>query len=480
MRYDFVSIDCEKANNEMTSLCSLGIACFKDNKIVYQKEYIIRPVPNYFYAGIEQKSKKTYHSIPLKSYQTAPTFDVFWNEIREQMEGEVIIGHGITGDFSLIQSTLNHYGIKYDDEIFNNFICTNIASIYTYPECDSHKLAYLCEYLNIKINPHHALSDAIAAGKLLIDMMNETDCKFVSEFKDICTEYNNIVLNNKYSDVNMGKYENIIVDSFNHDEKEIYLIQNNRKILVEKLMEYFYQYKKQSDDNYKLPNIEFRFCISPMIEISKNEVHERYMQKLQELKPFTNDSFLFIKNKNHDYIVYIGLIIDRTELIISLFNLLSRDIIKTNEDNEYSCAIRSYKKRYEGLKVFIKYLNEVDGIDRYDIYEFIEYFYMLEYETIRTQNFINRYNSLKANIGYEECFKDFFNLLRDRLKMVCLYDILKEEFTEYAFGLELPRVFAEKSALLYEIYYLLSSSEYCASKLEDIITMWFNNNIYIK
>ena len=72
-KYDFIAIDCEKASNEPTSLCSIGIACFKNGRVKDSKEYIIRPHPFEFYSGSIEDG--CYHNVPIEVYEKAPTID---------------------------------------------------------------------------------------------------------------------------------------------------------------------------------------------------------------------------------------------------------------------------------------------------------------------------------------------------------------------------------------------------------------------
>ena len=84
-------------------------------------------------------------------------------------------------------------------------------------------------YLNIDIKPHHALSDAKACGNLLLEMLNDTDCRTAEEFIDICNKYNEIIID-KYTEKNISKYEDEIMEMFNFDNKNI--IKNVIKKLI--------------------------------------------------------------------------------------------------------------------------------------------------------------------------------------------------------------------------------------------------------
>lgn len=472
-KYDFIALDCEKANNEPTSLCSIGLACFKNGKVVYTKEYVVKPFPCYFYKGIETNNKTTYHGIPFDVYREAPTLNLLWPKIKKLINGEIIVGHGINGDFLSIQSALEHYGIEFEIPEQNEYICTNIASIYTYPECDSHKLAALCEYLDIQINAHHALSDAIASGLLLLEMMNDTDCETVSDFIKICAEYNNIIIE-KYTEKNIEKYENQIMEMFNYNDKEVRLIKNNKKIFAQSIIDY---YADNQDSSYKLPNIEIITCLSPIIEISKNENFSSFLSELDACRPFTNDSFLFIKTDSK-YYFFIGILIDRKDLILNILATLARDKIKIKSGDIYANIYRSFYKYKEAMNLFIDYLYYIDEFEEYDVYEFIKYYFDKESGKTRSYQYELRYNMIFELKNVEESMEVYTELVKKSMQMLAIYDILLERFEIYADGLDLPdNIFS--GMLLPDILDIFENENVSNQiyELKFIVNKWYELNV---
>ena len=45
---DFVAIDFETANNEPSSICSVGIVVVRDGMVQHREHRLVRPVPNYY------------------------------------------------------------------------------------------------------------------------------------------------------------------------------------------------------------------------------------------------------------------------------------------------------------------------------------------------------------------------------------------------------------------------------------------------
>lgn len=54
---DFAAIDFETANNERSSVCSVGIVIVRDDKIVDSFYFLIQPEPNYYNYWCSQVQK---------------------------------------------------------------------------------------------------------------------------------------------------------------------------------------------------------------------------------------------------------------------------------------------------------------------------------------------------------------------------------------------------------------------------------------
>ena len=475
-KYDFIAFDCEKANNEPTSLCSIGFACFKNGKIVKQKEYIVQPIPCVFYKGIEISGKETYHGIPLEMYKNACTFNMLWPKIKKLIDGEILVGHGINGDFLTIQAILNHFGIEFNIPTKENSICTNIASIYTYPECESHKLAALCEYLNIDIKPHHALSDAKACGNLLLEMLNDTDCRTIEEFIEICNKYNEIIIN-KYTENNISKYEAEILNMFKLNSAEVKSIEHRNEQLAYDAMKY---YKEHQSADYCLPDIKIITCLTPIIEISKNSDYFDYFKELDNCMPFSKDSLLFIKDDD-SYLMFIGILADKIELIRNLFSFLARDKIKIDESDDYACIYRSFYKHLEATNLLAEYLYIEEDFEDYDVYEFIEFFFNSEVEKSKGYEYNKKYNLMIRNNDFEESYSSYLKIIKERMKMVAIYTSLQAKFDLFSYGLKLPNnIFCRETNLLLDIYNIFVNldDDKQLGELTRTIRSWYNKNIY--
>lgn len=474
-KYDFVAIDCEKANNEATSLCSIGIACFKNGKVVKQKEYIVKPVPCYFYKGVQKTGKDTYHGIRLDLYRNACSFKELWPRINKYIEGEIIVGHNVNSDFLSIKAALGHYGIEWEVPSANEFLCTNIASVYIYPECESHKLGMLCHYLNIPIKAHHALSDAKACGRLLLEMMIDTDSRNVEELIKTCNKYNEIIIN-KYTENNIMKYEREVLEMFNFNVMEIELIKKNQQAFCEKIIGFF---ESHQDSHYSLPEIQIIPCLTPIIEISKNEKYADYFDRLESCRPFHKDSILFIK-ESEGYLLFVGVLVDKIDLIKNIFAFLARDIIKINPENRYECIWRSFHKHLCAINLLTEYLYIAEDFEEYDVYEFIEFFYNTEVEKSKSFDYAKNYNLIYRIPDYEESYGKYLNIVRERVQMIAIYASLQKNFALFSSGLKLPNnIFSRDSNLLLDLYNIFTNAngKRQIAEIGYAIKRWYEKNV---
>lgn len=158
---DFVAIDFETANTNLTSICAVG--CVKvENGVITDRFYsLVQPEPNYFIRRFTD-----IHGITDKDVEGAPTFDALWPKLKEFIGELPLVAHNAPFDGGCLRSTLKHYGISRPD---NPFFCTLDKARRTIPRtlCASFALPSLASFLGIPFKDHHyALSDAEICAKI--------------------------------------------------------------------------------------------------------------------------------------------------------------------------------------------------------------------------------------------------------------------------------------------------------------------------
>jgi DNA polymerase-3 subunit epsilon len=154
---DFAAIDFETANNERTSVCSVGVVIVRDGEIVDSFYSLIQPEPNYYNYWCSQV-----HGLSREDTEDAPVFPEVWKQIEPLIEGLPLVAHNKAFDESCLKAVFRCYQMDYPDY---EFYCTCVASRKAFPQAENHQLhtiSRLCGY-ELK-NHHHALADAEACA----------------------------------------------------------------------------------------------------------------------------------------------------------------------------------------------------------------------------------------------------------------------------------------------------------------------------
>ena len=154
---NFAAIDFETANNERSSVCSVGVVIVRNGEIVDSFYSLIQPEPNYYNYWCSQV-----HGLTREDTEEAPVFPKVWAQIEPLIEGLPLVAHNKSFDESCLKAVFRCYQMDYPGYEFH---CTLIASRYHFPHLLNHQLhtvAAACGY-NLERH-HHALADAEACA----------------------------------------------------------------------------------------------------------------------------------------------------------------------------------------------------------------------------------------------------------------------------------------------------------------------------
>ena len=154
---DFAAIDFETANNERTSVCSVGVVIVRNGEIVDSFYSLIQPEPNYYNYWCSQV-----HGLTRQDTEDAPIFPEVWKQIEPLIEGLPLVAHNKAFDESCLKAVFRTYQMDYPAY---PFYCTCIASRKAFPEAENHQLHTISELCGYHLeNHHHALADAEACA----------------------------------------------------------------------------------------------------------------------------------------------------------------------------------------------------------------------------------------------------------------------------------------------------------------------------
>ena len=160
---DFAAIDFETANEQRCSVCALGLVIYRNGQYVTDFYSLIKPTPNYFsYTCINV------HGITPAQVANAPLFPEVWQQVEPLIADLPLVAHNSSFDSSCLKKVFMQYGMLYPDY---QFLCTMRAARKKLPHLSCHKLNYLASYYHLKLNHHHALSDAQACAELALRLL---------------------------------------------------------------------------------------------------------------------------------------------------------------------------------------------------------------------------------------------------------------------------------------------------------------------
>ena len=105
---DFAAIDFETANNDRSSVCSVGVVIVRDGEIVDSFYSLIQPEPNYYNYWCSQV-----HGLCCDDTDDAPLFPEVWAQIEPLIEGLPLVAHNRPFDESCLKAVFRVYQMDF-------------------------------------------------------------------------------------------------------------------------------------------------------------------------------------------------------------------------------------------------------------------------------------------------------------------------------------------------------------------------------
>lgn len=164
MLRDFAAIDFETANENLSSVCSVGIVIVRNGSITDRFYSLIQPEPNYYCYG-----NTTVHGLTAEDTDTAQVFAKVWAEIESLIKDLPLVAHNKGFDEACLKAAFKTYGMDYPDY---RFYCTLAESRRQLKHLSNHQLHTVAEDCGyILINHHHALADAEACAEIALQLL---------------------------------------------------------------------------------------------------------------------------------------------------------------------------------------------------------------------------------------------------------------------------------------------------------------------
>lgn len=172
---NFIAIDFETANSNRSSICSIGIAVVENGNLISSEHIYVRPIPDYY-----NSINTSIHGISDRHTRNKPAFHQQWNELKKYFHNQTIIAHNAAFDCSVLRYSLDSSKLAYPDLDYH---CTLLLSKATLP-LRAHTLSDVSGHFGIKLNHHHAESDARAAALIALKLIERNK---VNSLKELST-----------------------------------------------------------------------------------------------------------------------------------------------------------------------------------------------------------------------------------------------------------------------------------------------------
>jgi DNA polymerase III epsilon subunit family exonuclease len=169
MKYFVIDLETTEYNGQK-EIIEISIIAVEDERIVNTYTTFINPEVPLSPRIIELTgiSPRMLHDAP-KIYDVA---DLIMEKLHQQM----IVGHDVTQDFTLIQRDLERYG----HQIKSKLICTKELSQRYFPNLAGHSLQNLCQYFKISLKQHHR---AECDARATLDLYKIFSMKFLHYYQ---------------------------------------------------------------------------------------------------------------------------------------------------------------------------------------------------------------------------------------------------------------------------------------------------------
>ena len=164
MTPDFVVIDVETACARVSSICQVGIVGFRDGREVFAYEKLLDPCDDF------HAMNTRIHGIAAHHVVGQPTFAHVHAEIDRHLSGRITVAHSYFDKGALAAACRVHDRAPIETVWLDSVRVAKRA----WPDLANHKLGGLARFLGIAHRHHDALSDARAAGWVIVKAIDHT------------------------------------------------------------------------------------------------------------------------------------------------------------------------------------------------------------------------------------------------------------------------------------------------------------------
>lgn len=161
---DFVVVDVETACSRVSSICQVGIVGFKDGREVFAYETLVDPCDEF------SPFNTRIHGITCDHVAGGPTFAHIHAIVDAHLSSRITVAHSNFDKGALAAACRVHERAPIEAIWLDSVRVAKRA----WPQLSSHRLNVLSRFLGIRHKHHDALSDARAAGMVVVRAIEHT------------------------------------------------------------------------------------------------------------------------------------------------------------------------------------------------------------------------------------------------------------------------------------------------------------------
>lgn len=161
---DFVVVDVETACARVSSICQIGIVGFQGGREVFAYESLVDPCDDFSEFNIR------IHGITPDHVAGQPNFAHVHAAVDRYLAGRIVVAHSLFDKSALTAACQAHDR----QPIAATWLDSVRVAKRAWPELASHRLNVLSRHLGIRHKHHDALSDARAAGMVVVKAIDHT------------------------------------------------------------------------------------------------------------------------------------------------------------------------------------------------------------------------------------------------------------------------------------------------------------------
>jgi DNA polymerase-3 subunit epsilon len=161
---DFVVVDVETACSRVSSICQIGIVGFRNGVEVFEYETLVDPLDHF------SSFNTRIHGITCDHVLGAPTFGNIHAAVESRLTNRITVAHSYFDKGALGAACATHSRTVIETTWLDSVRVAKRA----WPELPSHRLNVLTKFLGVRHKHHDALSDARAAGMVIVRAIEHT------------------------------------------------------------------------------------------------------------------------------------------------------------------------------------------------------------------------------------------------------------------------------------------------------------------